>query len=109
MTDTTKKARAVRRARHEAIRAEVADEEAVAMEADIAERAGTLDVPRHLRVDRELDTELRRRAADEGIPTSALVRRLLRQALREHPSASLTEAQVKDIARSVAREELQGR
>lgn len=109
MPDTTEEARSVRRARHEAIRAEVAEEEADAVEADIAEKARALDVPLHLRIDRELDTLLRRWAADEDIPTSELVRRLLRQAVRGHPSESLTEAQVMDIARNVAREELQGR
>jgi hypothetical protein len=72
MTETTDKPRAARRVRHEAIRAEVAQEETEAVEADIEERAGALDVPMHLRIDRELDVELRRRTADEHIPTSAL-------------------------------------
>ena len=106
MTDRTDKARAARRARHEAIRTEVAEEEMEAVEADIAERAGALDVPMHLRIDRELDGELRRRAADEHIPTSALVRRLLRQAVGDSQRNSLTAAEVEDIARRVAREEL---
>jgi hypothetical protein len=107
MTERTDKARAARRVRHEAIRTEVAEEEMEAVEADIAERAGALDVPMHLRIDRELDGELRRRAADEHIPTSALVRRLLRQAVGDPPRESLTAAEVEDIARRVAREELQ--
>ena len=109
MTDTTDKARAARRARHEDILAEVAQEEAEAAEAEITEKANTLDVPMHLRIDRELDAELRRRAANEHIPTSALVRRLLRQALHEHHPGGLTAAEVRDIARRVAREELQRR
>jgi hypothetical protein len=104
MTDTTDEARATRRARHEAILAEVAQEEA-----EIAEKASTLDTPLHLRIDRELDAQLRRRAAAEHIPTSALVRRLLRQAVQEHHAGGLTAAEVEDIARRVAREELHGR
>jgi hypothetical protein len=102
MTNTTEEARAARRARHEAILAEVAQEEA---EADIAEKASTLDMPLHLRIDRELDAQLRRRAAAEHIPTSAL----LRQTVQEHHPGGLTTADVDDIARRVAREELHGR
>jgi hypothetical protein len=109
MTNTTEEARAARRARHEAILAEVAQEEAESAGADIAEKATILDMPLHLRIDRELDAQLRRRAATEHIPTSALVRRLLRQAVHEHHPEGLTAADVEDIARRVAREELQGR
>ena len=109
MTDTTKGARVARRARHEAILAEVAQEEAEAAEAEVAEKASTLDVPLHLRIDRELDAELRRRATAEHIPTSSLVRRLLRQSVHEQAIGVLTAAEVEDIARRVAREELQGR
>jgi hypothetical protein len=106
MTDTSEQARAARRSRHEAIRAEVAAEEAEAVEAEIAERAASLDVPLHLRIDRELDAQLRRRAAVEHIPTSALVRRLLRHAVQEQSPAGLTADEVEDIARRVTREEL---
>jgi len=109
MTDTTKGARVARRTRHEAILAEVAQEEAEAAEAEVAEKANTLDVPLHLRIDRELDAELRRRAIAEHIPTSSLVRRLLRQSVHEQGIGVLTPAEVEDIARRVAREELQGR
>ncbi len=109
MTDTTEESRTARRARHEAILAEVAQEEAEAVEAEIAEKASTLDMPLHLRIDRELDEQLRRRAAAEHIPTSALVRRLLRQAVQEHRPAGLTAVEVEDIARRVAREELHRR
>src|ERR1035437_9521307 len=98
-----------RRARHERILAEVAQEEAEAAEAEIAETASTLDIPLHLRIDRELDAQLRQRAAAEHIPTSALVRRLLRQTVREHESGGLTVAAVEDIARRVTREELRTR
>lgn len=110
MADTTKKARTARRDRHEAILlAEVAQEEAESAEAEIAEKASALDTPLHLRIDRELDARLRRQAAAEHIPTSALVRRLLRQAVHERPVGELTSAEVEDIARRVAREELQSR
>ncbi|MGH3802423.1 MAG: ribbon-helix-helix protein, CopG family [Pseudonocardiaceae bacterium] len=109
MTDTTEEARTARRTRHEAILAEIAQEEAEAAEAEVAEKASTLDTPLHLRIDRELDAQLRRRAAAEHIPTSALVRRLLRQAVHEHHPGGLTAAEVEDIARRVAREELHGR
>jgi len=106
MTNTTEEARAARRARHEAILAEVAQEEAEAAEVKIAEKASTLDMPLHLRIDRELDAQLRRQAAAEQIPTSVLVRRLLRQVVHEHRPSGLTAAEVESIARRVAREEL---
>ncbi|MGH3501254.1 MAG: ribbon-helix-helix protein, CopG family [Nocardioidaceae bacterium] len=61
-----------------AIRAEYAEEEAEA-----AERDATLDVPLNLRIDRQLDARLKRQAAAAQIPTSALVRRLLRRALHD--------------------------
>jgi len=106
MTDTTAAAKVARRTRHEAIRAEVAGEEAEAAETEAVERTTTLDVPLHLRIDGELDQQLRQRASHEHIPTSALVRRLLRQAM-QHGSATLSQADVEDIARRVAREEFQ--
>ncbi len=103
MTETTDGVRDARRARHRAIRAEVAKEESEA--AEVAERSAALDVPLHLRIDRELDVQLRRQAAEAQVPTSALVRRLLRQAVQA-PREPLTEADVESIARRVAREEL---
>ncbi len=106
MPETTDTARADRRARHETISAEVAVEEAEAGEAEAVEKINTLDVPMHLRIDSGLDEQLRQRARGEGIPTSALVRRLLRQAMQQAP-AVLSQADVEDIARRVAREELQ--
>lgn len=109
MTETSDEARAARRARHDEILAEVATEEAEAAEAEAAERANNLDVPLHLRIDSELDTQLRQRAASEHIPMSALIRRLLRQAVHEQHPGGLTAAAVEDIARRVAREELQNR
>lgn len=104
MTDSTEQVRAARRARHEAIRAEVAVEEAEA-----AEKAGVLDVPLHLRIDRELDDQLRRRARAAQIPTAALVRRLLRKAVTEHHPDTTSTAEIEEIARRVVREELSGR
>lgn len=106
MTNTGPKERRARRARHAAIREEVAAEEAEAAEAEAAENAGALDVALHLRITRSLDTELRQQAAAEQIPTSALVRRLLSEAVREHRSDLLTEADVEEIARRVVAEQL---
>lgn len=106
MTDTDR-TRSARRARHQAILAEVAQEETESAEAEVAEKVSLLDVPLHLRIDRELDTELRRRADAAQVPTSALVRRILRQAVSEH-SSGLTTADVEDIARRVARQEILG-
>lgn len=100
MTDPTK----ARRARHDAIRAAIADEETEA--ADV-ENAVALDVSLHLRISRILDAELRRRAAAEHIPPSALVRRLLTQAVRQRDTSGLTAVDVEEIARRVTREELQ--
>ncbi len=95
------------RTRRRTILAEYAEEEAEAAEAEIAEKNAVLDVPLNLRIDKDLDGHLRRRAAVEQIPTSALVRRLLRQAVHEHLSSELTAADVETIARRVAREEIQ--
>lgn len=106
MTDTDDRTRSARRARHEAVSAEVSQEEAEAAEAEVAEKASLLDVPLHLRIDRELDTELRRQAAAAQVPTSALVRRLLREAVNEH-RPGLTTADVEEIARRIARQEIQ--
>ena len=88
----------------QAIRAEYAEEEAEAAEAEIAERQAALDVPLNLRIDRDLDAQLKRRAAAAGIPTSALVRRLLRQALHDRGAAVVTVEDVEAIARRVLAE-----
>jgi len=42
-------------------------------------------------------------AAAEQVSTSALVRRLLRQAVHQHRPGGLTAAEVEDLARRVAR------
>jgi predicted HicB family RNase H-like nuclease len=87
-----------------AIRDEYADEEAEAAEAEIAERNAALDVPLNLRIDKDLDTRLKQQAAAAQIPTSALVRRLLRQAVHDPAASVLTVEQVEAIARRVVAE-----
>lgn len=88
----------------ESIRGEYADEEAEAAEAEIAERNASLDVPLNLRIDKELDAQLRQRATAAEIPISALVRRLLREATARPEPKTLTEEQVEEIARRVLNE-----
>jgi len=92
-----------------AIREEYADEEAEAAEIEAAESAAALDVPLSLRITKDLDSQLRRRAAAEQIPTSALVRRLLSQAVHGRRAPVLTVEQVEEIARRAAREPVSGR
>jgi predicted HicB family RNase H-like nuclease len=104
MTETTDGVREARRARHHAIRAEVAQEEAETAQAEVTGEGGSARRALHLRIDRELDAQLRRQAAEAHVPTSALVRRLLRQAVQQ-PGEQLTTADVESIARRVAREE----
>lgn len=87
-----------------AAREEYADEEAEAAELEAAESAAALEIPLSLRVTRELDSQLKRRAAIEQISPSALVRRILRQALHSEHQPVLTTAQVEEIARRVMRE-----
>ena len=53
MTENTDGDRESRRARHHAIRAEVAQEEAEAAQAEVTEKAASLDVPLHLRIVRD--------------------------------------------------------
>ena len=60
-----------------AVRAEYAEEEAEAAEREAAENAAALEVSLSLRITRELDLALKRRAAEEQISPSALIRRLL--------------------------------
>lgn len=85
----------------QAIRVEYAEEEAEAAEVELAERNAALDVPLNLRIDRSLDAQLKQRAADAQIPISALVRRLLRQAVHDPGAPVLTVDQVEAIARRV--------
>ena len=92
------------RARREAILAEYAEEEAEAAEIEVAENAAALDVPLNLRITKSLDAQLRRRAAAEQIPLSALVRRLLTRSVQHDTAPVLTVEQVEAIARRVASE-----
>lgn len=87
-----------------AVRAEYADEEAEAAELEAAENAAALEVPLSLRITRDLDALLRRRAAAEQISPSALVRRILRTGLRDEATPVLTTRQVEQIVRRVLRE-----
>jgi predicted HicB family RNase H-like nuclease len=87
-----------------AVRAEYAEEEAEAAEREAAENAAALEVSLSLRITRELDLALKRRAAQEQISPSALVRRLLRQATTGGSEPVLTARQVEEIARRVVRE-----
>lgn len=105
MTEITKNARAHRRATR-AIRAEVSIEETEAGRPEAVETTNTLDVPMHLRISRDRNAQLRNQASDGGIPTSALVRRLLRKPLRQG-SDVMSQADVGNIAHRVAGEELQ--
>lgn len=95
MTDRTS------RARRDAIRAEYAAEEAESAEAEAVENEQAVV---SVRVPASLAEALKARAATEHIPTSALIRRLLTQAVQEPPSAALTVEQVEEIARRVFRE-----
>jgi len=87
-----------------AVREEYAEEEAEAAELEAAEKAAALDVSMALRITRELDEALKRRAAEEQISPAALVRRLLRQGLGDQSNRVLTSKQVEEIARRVMRE-----
>jgi len=87
-----------------AVRAEYAEEEAEAAEREAAENAAALEVSLSLRITRELDLALKRRAAQEQISPSALIRRLLRQATAGRNEPVLTVQQVEEIARRVIRE-----
>ncbi|HEY3608470.1 MAG TPA: ribbon-helix-helix protein, CopG family [Pseudonocardiaceae bacterium] len=95
MTDRTS------RARRDAIRAEYAAEEAEAAEVEAVENEQAVV---SVRVPASLAEALKTKAAAERIPTSALVRRLLTQAVQEPPATALTVEQVEEIARRVFRE-----
>lgn len=103
MTDEVRK-------RRQAILAEYAEEEVAAAEVEVAERNAALDVPLNLRIDRALDHELRVRASAAQIPTSALVRQLLRQCVHGESNRRepLTEERVEEIARRVVRDSQAG-
>jgi predicted HicB family RNase H-like nuclease len=111
MTEQRRRPRTAGRADDAALAAEVlaarqeyAEEEAEAAELEAAERTAALEVPLSLRITRELDAELKRRAAAEQISPSALIRRILRQVLHSGQEPVLTVEQVEEIARRVMRE-----
>ena len=103
MTDPETEAR---RARHAALRAEYAEEEAAAAAEEIAENE---QAALSLRVPTVLADALKTQAAKEHIPTSALVRRILTQAMEQPSGPALTVAQVEEIARRVCRDEEKAR
>lgn len=88
----------------DAVRAEYAEEEAEAAEAEAAESAAALEVPLSLRITRDLDGQLKQRAAREQVSPSALVRRILRDALHGQQEPVLTVEEVERIVRRVVRE-----
>jgi predicted DNA binding CopG/RHH family protein len=89
------------RARRDAIRAEYMDEEAEAAEAEALENS---QVVLSVRVSTALAETLKMRAAEQHVPTSALIRRILTRAVREGTEPVLTVEQVEEIARRVVRE-----
>jgi predicted DNA binding CopG/RHH family protein len=89
------------RARRDAIRAEYLDEEAEAAEAEALENDQSV---LSVRVPAALAETLKARAAQEHVPTSALIRRILVRAVREGTEPVLTVEQVEEIARRVVRE-----
>ena len=91
MTDPT-----VRR-RREALRAEYAAE---AAEAEALENEQTVV---SVRMPSALADAIKLRATAEHVPASALIRRLLAEAI-DHPTPTLTIEQVEEIARRVYRE-----
>ena len=101
-SDPAARARMLERAE---IRAQVAEEEAEAIAEEIAENKETA---LSVRVPESLSRALKQRARAEHVPVSALVRRLLADAIDAPPTAPLTVEQVEEIARRVARETLAG-
>jgi predicted DNA binding CopG/RHH family protein len=89
------------RARRDAIRAEYAAEEAEAAEAEAVQNEQAVV---SVRVPATLAETLKARAAAEHIPTSALIRRILTQAVHEPSTPVLTAEQVEEIARRIYRE-----
>jgi len=90
-----------RKLRHARSREDYAEEEADAIAADIAENE---QAALSLRVPASLAAALKARAAAEQIPTSALVRRILTQAVQRSDAPVFTVEQVEQIARRVYRE-----
>lgn len=96
--DSVKRDRMLRHARS---REDFVEEEADAIMADVAENE---QAALSLRVPASLAAALKARAAAEQIPTSALVRRILTQAVQRSDTPVLTVEQVEQIVRRVNRE-----
>jgi predicted DNA binding CopG/RHH family protein len=94
-------ARRADRMRHADAREAVIEDEAEAIADEIAENQQTA---LSLRVPASLSAALKARAEAEQIPTSALVRRILTQAMSQPSTSVLTVEQVEEIARRVYRE-----
>src|SRR5882757_3415015 len=99
--DPAARARLVERAE---IRAQLAEEAEAIAEEIVENKETALSV----RVPESLSRALKQRARAEHVPVSALVRRLLADAVHAPPTATLTVEQVEEIARRVARETLAG-
>jgi predicted HicB family RNase H-like nuclease len=97
----TDPARRADRLRAADAREAVIEDEAEAIATEIAENQQTA---LSLRVPASLSAALKARAEAERIPTSALVRRLLTQAMQQPTAPVLTVEQVEEIARRVYRE-----
>jgi predicted DNA binding CopG/RHH family protein len=97
-TDSAERERMLRHARS---REDFVEEEADAIMADVAENE---QAALSLRVPASLAAALKARAAAEQIPTSALVRRILTQAVQRSDSSVLSAEQVEQIVRRVNRE-----
>jgi predicted DNA-binding protein len=89
------------RARRNAIRAEYLDEDVEAGDAEAVENAQAV---LSVRVPAELAETLKAQAAQEHVPTSALIRRILARAVQESTEPALTVEQVEEIARRIMRE-----
>lgn len=93
------------RARRDAIRAEYAEEEAENAEAEALENEQNEQAVLSVRVPAQLAESLKARASAEHVPTSALVRRILTQAVHRGSDAPvMTVAEVEQIARRVIEE-----
>lgn len=90
----------------EAARAEYAEEEAANAEAEALENEQGEQAVLSVRVPAQLAESLKARAGAEHVPTSALVRRILTQAVHRGSDAPvMTVAEVERIARRVMSEE----
>jgi len=79
------------------------EEETEAIEAEIAEKRWDTRCPAAFAYRQGTGRPVSRRAAEAQIPTSALVRRLLWEAIQGQRRESPTLSEIEDIARRVAR------